>query len=152
MNEWEPANGQTNLKRTRVARWISTGLAASLVALLGLYLWTRLPVVVPREVSGEARCSSGEQVQGVWVKVVIGDQTTSGFADLRPPTATRDAAAFSRTVKGTRYVLHVGCGGTRRQWELQAYSPTLEVSQTRLVCFDRSTDARYETCEVVSPP
>ena len=143
-------DSEISMRRAEDARRISSGVAICLVAALGVYLWLRLPVLVPRTVSGEVRCSSGDPVVGVWVRVIIGDQSGNGFAQLGPPSPDRPATLFTREVKGKSYVVHVGCGGTRQNWKMTAYSPTIEVTTSRLVCFDQLNDTQYQTCAVTS--
>jgi hypothetical protein len=71
------------------------------------------------EAKGTVTCSAGESVEGVWIDAGTGQ----GWAQWRLKNAQNPAVAeYSRNVGGpTNYGVHVGCGGTPRNWEHADY-------------------------------
>lgn len=136
-------------RKALLAQWASTIVAISLVVASGVYLWLRLPTLLAQTVSGEIRCSSGSPVAGVWVQVTVGDHSSSGFAMTRIAPDNPAVTLYARTVKARTYVLNVGCGGTKGDWVMTAYSPETNQATLRMVCFDEPTDSRYQTCVLV---
>ena len=130
----------------RTKRAVTTSIVVLFLGSAAVYLAFHLPVLRERTVSGHVRCSSGAEVAGVWVVVVVGDRTMSGYADVRPRPLNTPYNFFTRTVRAEVYSLHVGCGGTAGHWATQIYSDDLRASSVDMICFDRRTDPRYGTC------
>src|SRR6266545_1406351 len=79
--------------------------------------------------SGRVTCATGVSVEGVWVQPADGK---GGWAQLR-----RDgpSAAWQYSLEaGATYHVHVGCGGSPKDWASANYSAPLNSTTTALVC------------------
>src|SRR5688572_23367807 len=113
-----PRTPEIGKRKVALARSAGTAIAIALIAAGGVYLWLRLPGLGTLTISGELRCSSGSPVQGVWVRVTVGDHGNSGFATTRTGADPVDLTItyYWLTIKARSYILHIGCGGSKQNW------------------------------------
>lgn len=99
-------------------------------------------------VEGEVTCQSGAQVVGVWIQTENGP--SSGFAARSTSGAgVRYEYALS---EGTRYAVHVGCGGTRENWDTNNRSGYGTGPFRSFVCRDQATPSegrKYGICDEI---
>jgi hypothetical protein len=128
-------------------RWLA-GAGLSALALVLAITGARLGSRGGAEwLTGSVTCLSGRPVVGVWIAAASG-QDDSGFAHLGPRPGIRAGAASGPAVtysyrlpQSGPYVVHVGCGGTARDWASRSFSEQLSASTARLRCGDHSPDA-----------
>lgn len=130
----------TSLRRQLLAWTVTVAFVA-----FGVWLWVRLPVNQPREISGEVTCTSGAPVSGVYV----GDDYGGGdFATWDPVPGRASSATFSFRVRSRSYVVKVGCGrkAASGQWLTEIPSGPLDSSPVTLTCADDARDQRARRC------
>lgn len=91
-------------------------------------------------IQGHVVCTSGSNVVGVWVASADGK---GNFATLRTDPH-EPGSYFLGSVSAFPYSLHVGCGGTSRDWGVEARSPELTLTAVDLACDDSTVDS--STC------
>lgn len=101
---------------------------------------TVAPIVAPEAsaavtVSGQVTCLNS-QVQGVWIQA---ESSTSGFAQWYMPLqlgGLSQANYYFTLNRGGRYQVHVGCGGSRANWALDAKSGYVSGTKNNFRCND----------------
>ena len=117
------------------ARLLAAAVLAAAItsgALLGGSLRGSQPYLA----TGTVRCASHTTPVGVWVSALYGD---AGWATTRrEPDQT--VLRYSRPIThGSAYQLHVGCGGTPRNWGMTATSDSFRADAVDLICNDQSS-------------
>jgi hypothetical protein len=135
------------------AAWVRWPLIGALVA-ASVALAAAAVTVVVREaaalhhdVTGTVHCASGAPIQGVWVGNEVGGGDWAAWtADPSDPAR----ATYSFTVKGDRYTVHVGCGGTKDAWGVEGKSGYVAGAVNNFVCHDGQTNPPPR-CERIGP-
>lgn len=93
-------------------------------------------------VRGTLTCSSGNRVVGAWLQ----GSPAKGWAHL-DVTGNGTAEYSYELPRGETYSLHVGCGGTPKNWAVDPH--TSEVSGTRnsFDCYDAKDSPYYRSCQ-----
>jgi hypothetical protein len=126
----------------RAGAWF-TGVSAVAMAAAAFVLYLNLPVARTTRITGTVRCASGQAVAGVWIQEAQG---VGEFASWQPDSSDPALARFSFDLRGHTYAVHVGCGGTSKQWATEVRSDHVPMSTIAFVCHDEPSDGLYETC------
>lgn len=95
-------------------------------------------------ISGLVSCRLGRAVVGVWVAEVT---NVGMFADWNPKAGYPSMAEYHATVPaGIEYELHIGCGGSARDWSMSASSSKTTAVSLTLHCDDVKGGPTYGTC------
>lgn len=87
------------------------------VFMLMITSWTKSNKVT---ISGNVLCADNERVVGVWVSAV---SSGSNFANWYKTNSNGSEAAFWYVLpNGGAYNLHIGCGGSRQDWDNTDYT------------------------------
>jgi hypothetical protein len=130
-------------RRIRWARNAFTILSAALVVAAGVVLYARLPSFQTTTVSGTVRCSSGRAVQGVWIAEAQG---AGGFASWSAESGDAALARYAFDIRGRRFAVHVGCGGSPERWQHEVRSDYVARTAVNFVCYDEPTRAQFGRC------
>ena len=108
---------------------ISAALAAAATT-----VYLRGATARTHEVTGAVRCASGAPVRGVWVGNEVGGGDWAAWtADPGDPAR----ATYTFTVRGDKYTVHIGCGGTKDAWGVECQSEYVRGESNDLLCQDQ---------------
>lgn len=131
--------------RRRLLRGMGTFAALLVVGAALAFVVKHLPTARVTPISGTVRCSSGAPITGVWVQEAVAE---GDFAAWYHTTPDQREAYFSYGLRGKRYAVHVGCGGTPQHWLVNAKSGFVTGGPYAFVCRDLRTESRYGSCLV----
>lgn len=127
-----PADGHSPRRPAPADFWLSYGLLVALVVAWVALAFT-LPRAVPRTLTVDITCRSGNSVVGVWIEATAGG---SGWASAGVQgTAKAARYTFSHGFGGD-YQVRAGCGGTADNWAVRTASDTRGDLYRRLDCDD----------------
>jgi hypothetical protein len=119
-------------------------VAAIVLLVIGAILLL-LPRLRLHGVTGRVDCLSGRPVTGVWVQDL--DSTSdSKYAVKQIDPRTPSDIGYDADIRGDRYQLHVGCGGTLLTWAAKPWSVDVSGSTNDFVCYDVPGSAHFGSC------
>jgi hypothetical protein len=124
---------------------VFASISATLMT-FGLLVYLRGALAEEHPVDGTVRCDSGAAVRGVWVGNEVGG---GDWAHWDPSAEDPATASYRFTVRGDRYTVHVGCGGSAK-WAREGRSPYVDGRHNDFICYDRR-DEPYPPCTRIGP-
>jgi hypothetical protein len=102
-------------------------------------------------ISGKVECSSGRDVEGVYIDA---DKSKAGWAEWASLAGKENTASFRYKLdKGGNYSVHVGCGGMPSDWESSTWSDSVSSKEHHdFICHDsksRPSSQPLIACESV---
>ena len=140
-NEPQPLSRRGIFEDVRRRRAIYLVAAVVVLLLLGdfVFMWIKSEKIT---ISGTVLCIDNERVVGVWVSAV-NDNSGSNFAKWYKTNSNGSEAAFRYDLpSGDAYNVHVGCGGSKQDWENTDYT---EIGSGAV----KDYKAHYFTCQDV---